>query len=275
QQAGNSAQSAEVCQRSISCGFEEQYKQTANLNSLSLLKGNHKKLKSPSAFMLDFPMRTNYMYARMKRSVVNEIFAMTICLRLKAGAGPGLGTPFSYAVPGQANELVLMEWGNNPMELLINDKVKAVTLPITLTDDKWHHVCVTWATRDGTWEAYQDGVKKGSGQNLSAWHPIKPGGMFILGQEQDTLGGRFDVTQSFMGELSDLQFWSRVLTPSEIYSQATCGAHLEGDVMSWLEESVELHGGRTAGSQSCRTTMSNQPFVSTCVKFVRGSWTAL
>ncbi|KAK2830816.1 hypothetical protein Q5P01_018747 [Channa striata] len=201
--------------------------------------GIHKKLKSPSAFMLDFPMRTNYMFARMRRSVVTEVFALTVCLWLKAGAGPGLGTPFSYAVPGQANELVLIEWGNNPMELLISDK--AVTLPITLTDGKWHHVCVTWTTRDGVWEAYQDGAKKGTGQNLSAWHPIKPGGTFILGQEQDTLGGRFDVTQSFMGELSDLQIWSRVLTPNEIHSQATCGGHLVGDIMSWSEESVELH----------------------------------
>ena len=59
------------------------------------------------------------------------------------------------------------------------------------------------------------------------------------------MGGRFDVTQSFMGELSDLQFWSRVLTPNEIYSQATCGGHLVGDVMSWAQESVELHGRLT------------------------------
>lgn len=61
---------------------------------------------------------------------------------------------------------------------------QAVTLPITMTDGKWHHVCITWTTRDGVWEAYQDGVKKGSGQNLSAWRPIEPGGAFILGQEQ-------------------------------------------------------------------------------------------
>lgn len=85
--------------------------------------GNHKKFKSPSAFLLDFPMKTNYMYGRMKRSIVNELFALTICLWVKAGSGPGLGTPFSYAVQGQANELVLIEWGSNPMELLINDKV--------------------------------------------------------------------------------------------------------------------------------------------------------
>lgn len=85
--------------------------------------GNHKKFSSPSAFLLDFPMKTNYMYGRMKRSVVNELFALTICLWVKPGSGPGLGTPFSYAVQGQANELVLIEWGSNPMELLINDKV--------------------------------------------------------------------------------------------------------------------------------------------------------
>ncbi|PWA33376.1 hypothetical protein CCH79_00014163 [Gambusia affinis] len=216
---------------------------TMTMSFLPILPGNQKKLKSPSAFLLEFPMRTNYMYARMKRSVVNEIFALTICLWLKPGEGSNLGTPISYAVPGQANELVLMEWGSNPMELLINDK--AVTVPITLTDGKWHHVCVTWSTHDGVWEAYQDGVKKGSGQNLSAWNPIKPGGIFMLGQEQDTMGGRFDITQSFLGELSDLQFWSRVLTANEIHTQATCGSHLVGDVMSWSEEQVELHGGLT------------------------------
>lgn len=57
------------------------------------------------------------------------------------------------------------------------------------------------------------------------------------------MGGRFDITQSFMGELSDVQFWSRVLSPGEISSQATCGGHLVGDIMSWSEDSVELHGG--------------------------------
>lgn len=72
-------------------------------------------------------MRTNYMYGRVKRTLLQEIFALTLCLWIKAGAGPGLGTPFSYSAPGQANELVLIEWGNNPMELLIDDKVRETT----------------------------------------------------------------------------------------------------------------------------------------------------
>lgn len=34
------------------------------------------------------------------------------------------------------------------------------------------------------WKAYQGGKLKGRGEGLAAWHPIKPGGVLILGQEQ-------------------------------------------------------------------------------------------
>lgn len=64
------------------------------------------------------------MYGRVKRTLLQEIFALTLCLWMKAGMGPGLGTPFSYSAPGQSNELVLIEWGSNPIELLIDDKVR-------------------------------------------------------------------------------------------------------------------------------------------------------
>ncbi|KAM4581403.1 neuronal pentraxin-2 isoform 1-T1 [Odontesthes bonariensis] len=211
------------------------------LNQLHLAGSGRKKIKGLDAFQISFPMRTNYMYGRMKRTLLQEIFALTLCLWMKAGMGPGLGTPFSYSAPGQANELVLIEWGNNPVELLIDDK--AVTLPLSLTDGKWHHVCVTWSTREGQWEAYQDGVQRGSGINLSPWHAIRPGGVFILGQEQDTLGGRFDATQSYVGEMSDLHMWSHVLSPSDIYGLASCGNHLQGDLITWSDTEVELHGG--------------------------------
>ncbi|XP_054638481.1 neuronal pentraxin-2 isoform X2 [Dunckerocampus dactyliophorus] len=197
--------------------------------------------KSAEAFQISFPMRTNHMYGRMKSTLLQEIFALTLCLWIKAGVGHAMGTPFSYSAPGQPNELVLIEWGGNPVELLIDDK--AVPLPLSLSDAKWHHVCVTWSTRDGHWEAYQDGVQRGSGINLAPWHPIKSGGVFILGQEQDTLGGRFDATQSFVGDMADVQMWSHVLSGADIHGLASCGSHLTGDVISWSQSGVELHGG--------------------------------
>lgn len=78
--------------------------------------------KSPEQFKLSLPQRTNYLYGRITKTLP-EMYAFTLCMWIKSSASPGIGTPFSYGVPGQANEIVLIEWGNNPIELLINDKV--------------------------------------------------------------------------------------------------------------------------------------------------------
>lgn len=59
----------------------------------------------------------------MVRKVVPEMYAFTVCMWLKPTDG-GIGTPFSYAVPEQPNELVLLQGVHNPVELLINDKVR-------------------------------------------------------------------------------------------------------------------------------------------------------
>ena len=91
---------------------------------LTLISSTGKDNRPTDKFQLTFPLRTNYMYAKAKRSLP-EMYSFSVCLWIKSNASPGVGTPFSYAVPGQANELVLIEWGNNPMEILINDKVKA------------------------------------------------------------------------------------------------------------------------------------------------------
>ena len=121
-----------------------------------------RKLKSADAFPISFPMRSNYMYGRVKKTLLQEIFALTLCVWIKAGVGPGMGTPFSYSAPGQANELVLIEWGSNPMELLVNDKVRKNTgsrcqkhtscgfsNPPPPQTRLWRSPCL-WATGSGT-----------------------------------------------------------------------------------------------------------------------------
>lgn len=67
----------------------------------------------------------------------------------------------------------------NAMSLL-----QVAKLPFLINDGKWHHLCITWTTRDGMWEAFQDGVMRGNGENLAPYHPIKPDGVLVLGQEQ-------------------------------------------------------------------------------------------
>ncbi|XP_031426173.1 neuronal pentraxin-2a [Clupea harengus] len=212
------------------------------LERIAELERSNSAFKSPEDFKVSLPLRTNYLYGRIKKSLP-EMYAFTVCMWLKSSARPGIGTPFSYGVPGQANEIVLIEWGNNPIELLVNDKV--AQLPLSISDGRWHHICITWTTRDGFWEAYQDGERLGAGDNLAPWHPIKPGGVIILGQEQDIVGGRFDATQAFVGELSHFNMWDRVLRPVDISGMANCSSYMPGNVVPWVDANVEVFGGAT------------------------------
>ncbi|XP_036396784.1 neuronal pentraxin receptor b [Megalops cyprinoides] len=195
----------------------------------------------PDSFKLSFPVRTNYMYGMVKRAIP-EMYALTACLWLRAKEG-GIGTPFSYSVAEQPNELVLLQGLHNPVELLVNDKV--AQLPLSLPPNSWQHVCVSWSLRDGVWQAYQGGKLKGEGEGLAAWHPIRPGGVLVLGQEQDTLGGRFDASQALVGELSQFSLWDRVLTPAEIAGLADCSETPPGNVVPWTNRDIEVFGGAT------------------------------
>ncbi|NXD13127.1 CBX6 protein, partial [Nothocercus nigrocapillus] len=209
-------------------------------NRVAELEHGPPTFSPPDAFKVTIPVQNNYMYARMKKTLP-ELYAFTICMWLKSKASGGLGTPFSYSVPGQANEIVLLEWGTNPLELLINDKV--AQLPLSLKDKAWHHICVAWTTRDGKWAAYQDGVQRGASENLASWHAIKPQGVIILGQEQDTLGGRFDATQAFVGEIAQFGVWDHMLAPADIEAMANCTSRLQGNVIQWDDQAVEVFGG--------------------------------
>ncbi|XP_055033082.2 neuronal pentraxin-2b isoform X2 [Misgurnus anguillicaudatus] len=218
---------------------------TLNLltNKIFELEKGEVGFKSPENFKISLLLRTNYHYGKVKKSLP-EMYAFTVCMWLKSSTStgsPGIGTPFSYGVPGQANEIVLIEWDNSPVELIINDKV--ARLPLSLGDGRWHHVCITWTVRDGVWEAYQDGQRLGSGENLAPWHPIKPGGVLILGQEQDIVGGRFDANQAFVGELSHFNIWDRVLRSTDIVSMANCSSYMPGNVVAWTDSNIEVFGG--------------------------------
>ncbi|XP_039568985.1 neuronal pentraxin-1-like, partial [Passer montanus] len=83
-------------------------------------------------FRVPFPLRTNYMFARVRGPVRSPLGAVSVCLWLRPGGAPGpgtpslgtpsLGTPFSYAAPGQPNELVLLAWAGRPLQLLVDDQ---------------------------------------------------------------------------------------------------------------------------------------------------------
>ncbi|XP_034047235.1 neuronal pentraxin receptor [Thalassophryne amazonica] len=223
---------------------------------LSGLEGGISGHSFPEGYRLSFPSRTNYMYAVVKHPIP-KLQAFTICMWLRPTEG-SIGTPLSYAVPDQPNEVVLLQGVHTPTELLINDKV--AQLPLNLSRGSWQHICVSWSQKGGVWQAYQGGKLKGEGHALAPGHHIRPGGVLILGQEQDSLGGGFDTTQALVGELSQVGLWNRILTPGQVASLALCNRVTQGSVAPWIKNGVEVYGGasKNSGEPCSKHTSSSQ-----------------
>ena len=108
----------------------------------------------------------------------------------------------------------------------------------TVGDGEWHHICVSWESSSGSWKFYKDGGLAEDGTNLKRGYTIRQGGTLVFGQEQDSVGGGFQVSQSFQGKLSGINVWDHVLTSAKIKEMSTtCVLNEEdnGNVYKWVE----------------------------------------
>jgi len=120
-------------------------------------------------------------------------------------------TAFSYARPGQLNEIILFDMAS--FRVYIGGAY--VNTGLAFNDGAEHRVSVTWDSASGDLAVYDNGELAYSG-SLRQGYSLTDGGTLVLGQEQDSLGGGFDPNQSFDGEINSLRIWERALTDEEI-----------------------------------------------------------
>ena len=103
-----------------------------------------------------------------------------------------------------------------------------------VSDDKWHHVCITWESTRGVIQVYKDGILKNSSIGFKPGKSIAPFGIWIIGQEQDRYGGGFQINDAFRGYLTDVNIWDRVLKTNEILTLANqCGSGMKGNYKAY------------------------------------------
>lgn len=113
---------------------------------------------------------------------------------------------------------------------------------VSANDGNWHHICMTWESSAGSWQLFKDGRIAASGRGLAKGHCIRGGGLLVLGQEQDSLGGSFDARQSFIGELTGVNVWSRVIRNNEITRLSRACMTGEGDILQWHNFKADVRG---------------------------------
>ena len=180
-------------------------------------------------------------YSKLNKPVV-DLTALTIAFWMRTNdANPG--TVISYATKVgyivQDNALTLQDYAG--FNLFVNNKT--VFTSLNVNDGQWHHVAVTWESAGGTWHSYKDGVKiKSSVEAFQKGEVITGGGVLILGQEQDELGGGFNTEENFMGDISQMNIFDHVLSANNIYNLAYSCDHVKGNVASWGDFREELDG---------------------------------
>ncbi|CAH3022163.1 unnamed protein product, partial [Porites evermanni] len=122
---------------------------------------------------------------------------------------------------------------------------------VSANDGKWHHICVTWENTAGSWRLYKDGKVEASGKGLETGNMIRPGGALVLGQEQDSVGGRFDSRQSFIGELTDVNIWDHVIKEQEINRMSKSCLTGVGNLFQWPDFKSHIKGSVKIIEPSC------------------------
>ncbi|CAH3014537.1 unnamed protein product, partial [Porites evermanni] len=163
--------------------------------------------------------------------------AVTVCLWMKSSDKGNDGVPLSYAVQ------------NN--EIYCNHFITFRQTAVSANDGRWHHICVTWENSAGSWKMYKDGKVAASGKGISTGHVIRGGGVLILGQEQDSLGGSFDANQCFIGELTGVNIWNHVINEQQINHMTKSCLRGVGNVFQWSDFKSHVKGSVRSIKPSC------------------------
>ena len=80
---------------------------------------------------------------------------------------------------------------------------------------------------------------------------VRSGGALVLGQDQDSVGGSFQASQSFIGEMTGVNIWDHVIKEQEIKRMSKSCLAGVGNVFQWRDFKPHLKGSVKIIKPSC------------------------
>ena len=113
----------------------------------------------------------------------------------------------------------------------------------------WNHFCWSYSSITGESRFYHNGFFVGN-KTIDAKNDTFPtidgddnyeDAAFIIGQEQDWVRSKYEASQMYSGEITELNMWDKILTPSKIKRLATCGSFEKGNVVAWRKRNFKIN----------------------------------
>ncbi|XP_069953925.1 uncharacterized protein, partial [Cherax quadricarinatus] len=169
-----------------------------------------------------------------------ELRSFTVCYRIRLNRFREESTVMSYAVSDDKDNELRMDHQVMGLKVTLHSKWALTTLQTPI--GSWAHFCFLYRFLTGEWNIFQDGELRAHGTFPITDTPLLGNGVYIIGQEQDSMGGGFQRDQCFSGEITELNFWDTELSNHTIKRVSKCEEEVEDATLKWSLQEWQLAG---------------------------------
>ena len=163
---------------------------------------------------------------------IPEMDSFTVAFFVRADSAYNSGTLFTYSVPGEPKDVIILSFTESKVQFTIKDEVVSVNFP--LADDLWHFVGVVWNGITGYVSVYIDGPEVKKATNVLKGDILAGDGWIVLGQRYLAGGKNPGLSTAFVGTLHQVNLWNVAANPDHMWNAAhNCTWPIAGSVRAW------------------------------------------
>ncbi|XP_066462058.1 C-reactive protein-like [Eleutherodactylus coqui] len=193
-----------------------------------------------------FPNTSELTYALIHTERRVTFTEMSLCMRFKTEKDENF-TLFSLSTSRYDNAFEVEGREKNLFSLSIyGDQCKILKKPFTRD---WTSLCLSWTSDTGDVKLWIHGDYYGrshfqKGKNF-------PGVTFMyIGKKLDSFSGGFDKSQSFIGDIADINLWEKALTEEEVM-EFIYHDNIRGNVITWRNLRFSIQRKVTRNTAPC------------------------
>ncbi|OCT83273.1 hypothetical protein XELAEV_18025810mg [Xenopus laevis] len=186
-----------------------------------------------------FPKESDINHVKLLPEKAMSLKAFTLCMKVLLNVPENRETIlFSYRTMFY-DELNL--WIERDGRIGLYMSGDGIIFPRMKFKSEWNHLCLTWESKYGRTEFWLNG-RRSATKVYHQKNTVRSGGIVLLGQDQDSYGGDFDKTQSFVGQIKDLKMWNKVLPLRSLKSLFKGREIGNGNIFDWSSLSYSMIG---------------------------------
>ncbi|CDQ90760.1 unnamed protein product [Oncorhynchus mykiss] len=208
---------------------------------LVLIYGCYGDLQDLSGKVFVIPMTTSTSHVKLHANVSKPISAMTMCQRFNSEQERGQSL-FSLATQSHDNDLLLYKRSMG----CISGEMYWISLVCQIKKMNGSP-----SAGPGTLKRLWVNGKRSARRILKPDTSVTGTPSIMLVQEQDSYGGGFDSSQSFVGEVTDVHFWDSVISPCEIQMYMELNKFTAGNILNWKDLQFSIEGKKSEFRNEC------------------------